>query len=369
MNKVVFIMAGGTGGHVYPALAVAKGLKAQGYTPVWLGTASALESWVVPAEGFILETIKISGLRGKKIKRLLSFPKQFYQAFLQVLKLYKKYKPVLAVGFGGYVAGPGGIVAWLKSVPLVLHEQNTVAGITNKILSRFADKVCQSFSHTFKTEKVVLTGNPVREDICHLFKSRLSNDKEPLKILVLGGSQGSSFINELMPRVLSGLTVPVMVRHQAGKDKDVALAALYQQYLIPAEVFSFIHAMDEAYAWADLVIARAGATTIAELSVVGIASILIPYPHAVDDHQTANANYLAKKGGAVIMPQANLEAKKMIEIITHFSKDRSYLSKMGSIAKTLGNCDATDNIVKVCLDVIEQKQKIYFYKKSYHGKN
>jgi UDP-N-acetylglucosamine--N-acetylmuramyl-(pentapeptide) pyrophosphoryl-undecaprenol N-acetylglucosamine transferase len=369
MTKVVFIMAGGTGGHVYPAVAVAKALLAEGFTPVWLGTAKGLESSVVPAEGFIFEKLNIRGVRGKKLTRLMTLPFELFLSTCQAIKLYKKYRPVLVLGFGGYVSGPGGVAAWLKRVPLVLHEQNAILGMTNRLLSRFAKRVCISFPEVFRGKKAVLTGNPIRKEILDIQKTVSLTSEKPLKILVLGGSQGASFINRLIPESLKDLTIPFDILHQAGKDKTKETQEMYKYYGLPGHVVPFLTAIPKAYAWADLVIGRAGATTITELAVIGSPSILIPYPEAVDDHQTLNANYLAKNGAAVIIPQAEACPKKLAEIITHFSKDRAYLNNMGSIARSLGKSDATRKFVQTCLEVIGKRQKHYFFKKSYNGKN
>ena len=350
-------MAGGTGGHVYPALAVAKALRDKGYEPIWLGTDKGLEAKVVPNDDIQLEIIKITGLRGKKLQRLLIMPWLLLKSFIQVNKLYKVHKPVLAVGFGGYVAGPGGAVAVLKRVPLVLHEQNTVPGFTNKVLSKFAKKVCASFPNSFPGDKVIVTGNPVREDILKIEKSFENPENKPLKILVLGGSQGAEAINQVVPEAISLIAQPVKIWHQAGLAKYKKTQETYKKHQVTARVVPFIKTMSQAYEWADLVIARSGATTIAELAAVGAPSILIPYPYAVDDHQTTNAEYLAKQGGAVIMPQNTLNSAKLAEKISIFAENRSYLDEMSKKTKQLGMRDATRNVIEVCLESTSKQKE------------
>jgi len=291
------------------------------------------------------------------------------KSLFQVIKIYKKHRPVLVVGFGGYVAGPGGIIAALKRIPLIIHEQNTIPGTTNKILSRFAYKVCASFPDSFPGDKVIVTGNPIREDILQVQKSFANAEDKPLKILVLGGSQGAEAINKFMPEATSRLSDAVKIWHQAGVDKYKKTQEIYKNHKVTARVVPFIKTMSQAYEWADLVVARAGATTVAELAAIGCPSILIPYPHAVDDHQTINAKYLANNDGAVIMPQNTLNAAKLAEQISIFAKNRSYLEEMSKKVKRLGQGNATRNVIEVCLEAIKQKTKINTDKKPEYGKN
>ena len=350
MAKTIFILAGGTGGHVYPALAVAMQLRAQGFEPVWLGTTQGLEAKVVPNEGIKFEAINISGLRGKKFAKIFNLPLQLFSAIRQSMKLIKQHKPVLVIGFGGYVAGPGCIAAVLKKIPLVLHEQNTRPGMTNKYMAKFAKKVCSSFPNSFPGKNVIITGNPVREDILAINKVKAAEQDKPLKILVLGGSQGAQAINAIMPEVIAKLPEPVKVWHQAGLKNFKQTSKLYQDLNITVRVVPFIKTMSKAYEWADLVIARAGATTVAELAIARCPSILIPYPHATDDHQTTNAKYLANQHGAVIMPQVTLQVSDLTEKISSFLKNRTYLSEMTENLTSLGMRNATRDIVKICLE-------------------
>lgn len=370
MKKKVFILAGGTGGHVFPALAVAMELQAQGYDIIWLGTEQGLEANVVPAAGLRLEMIKISGFRGKQITRVLTLPWLLLKAIKQVSKLYSVHQPVLVIGFGGYVSGPGSLAALCKRVPLVLHEQNAIPGTTNRVLAKFARRVCQSFPHAFKKGiHAITTGNPVRPEILAIHKSLEAQTQAPLKLLVLGGSQGAKAINEVIPAALKLADVPFKVWHQAGVSKYKETQAFYVENQVDGRVVPFIKNMAQAYEWADLVIARAGATTVAELSIAGCASILIPLPHAVDDHQTKNANYLANQGAAVIMPQSTLSAQNLAQIMSKFAKDRTYLIEVANKAKQLGKRNATQDVIKVCLEALEQEQETHITKKSEYGKN
>jgi len=365
----IFIMSGSTGGHVYPALAVAKKLRDLGYEPVWLGTDKGLEAKVVPDADILLEVITISALRGKKITAIWQLPLQMIKAIKQVFKLYKKHQPALTIGFGGYVSGPGGIAALIKRIPLVLHEQNTTPGMTNKYLAKYAKAVCASFPDSFPGRNVVVTGNPVREEILSVKKNFHDRQTMPLNILVLGGSQGAKAINEIVPDAINLIGQPVKIWHQAGIDKYKKTTLLYKEKHITARVVPFIKNISKAYDWADLVIARAGAMTVAELAAVGLPSILIPYPYAVDDHQTTNANYLAHVGGAVIMQQDDLDAQKLATEISTFAENRTYLYDMSEKLTNLGMRNATEDVVKICLENLGQTGKTYTHKKSQYGKN
>jgi len=357
--KPVLIMAGGTGGHVYPALAVAEYMRDQGVTLFWLGTRAGLEARVVPQNNIKLFTIYISGLRGKKISRWVIAPFTIIIAFIQSIRIILNIKPSAVIGMGGFVSGPGGIAAWLLRIPLYIHEQNSIAGLTNRLLSPFAKTIMQGFPGALHGEKVITTGNPVRKDI--LESSNLPdqsiNDsvKRPLRLLVLGGSLGAKVLNELLPKIMVGLSGDFSVElwHQTGRDHFDTTIAQYKEYKINGyKVVPYIENMAEAYSWADIVLCRAGALTISEISIMGIASILVPYPYAADDHQTTNARYLSDKGGTIIVPQSELNEVKIVELLTRFNSERNLLVEMASSVRKLSFQNATRDIGNICMGTV-----------------
>jgi UDP-N-acetylglucosamine--N-acetylmuramyl-(pentapeptide) pyrophosphoryl-undecaprenol N-acetylglucosamine transferase len=353
----ILIAAGGTGGHIFPGLAVAKALQQQGNEIVWMGAAQGLEAKLVPAAGIRLCTIKISGLRGKGVKRLLTAPIKISQAVCQAKRIMKQEKPDVILGMGGYVSGPAGLAAWLQRKPLIIHEQNAIAGMTNRWLARVATQVLESFPHTFtNSKKVIYTGNPVRAEINAINKANeLNHEHRPLHILILGGSLGAHAINQIVPAALqlfSPVTRPA-VWHQTGEADQSAVKQAYQQAGIEATVDAFITDMAAAYHWADLVICRAGATTVAELSAAGIPAIMIPLPHAVDDHQTANAKSLANIGAGIILPQSQLSAAALYAEITNLNQPQK-LQHMAQQALTNSRKDAVELIVNACQGVVTE---------------
>jgi UDP-N-acetylglucosamine--N-acetylmuramyl-(pentapeptide) pyrophosphoryl-undecaprenol N-acetylglucosamine transferase len=354
--KKVVIMAGGTGGHVFPGLAVARQLQAEGVEVHWLGTRKGLESRLVPEAGIPLHFISISGLRGKGIKDILWAPFRLMVAITQSLRIINSLKPDVVLGMGGFVSGPGGIASWLLRRPLVVHEQNARAGLTDKWLSRVASKVLEGFPDTFAAgKKVVTTGNPVRLEIARLLspESRLPGRNNALHLLVIGGSLGASAINELVPKALARLPEEQRptVLHQAG-DKHLEMTQkAYDAAAVRADVTPFIADMGKAYEWADIVVCRAGALTIAELCAAGLGAILIPYPHAVDDHQTANANYLVKHGAALLIQQAALTEDGLAEIIKELSQSPAKRMAMAHAAYELRKVDATTKVLEICGEI------------------
>ena len=316
MAARVTIMAGGTGGHVYPALAVARALEAHNQDIVWLGTRRGLESRVIPAAGIDIEWISVKGLRRKGLLALLIAPFQLFWALLQSLGVILRRRPAVVLGMGGFVSGPGGVAAWLTRRPLVIHEQNAAAGLTNRLLARLARVVLQAFPGSFNSSVSAQTvGNPVREDIAAVPPphERYASRQGPLRVLVLGGSQGALALNRTVPAALALLDKDArpVVRHQCGeRTLDIAREA-YATHGVDVDLTPFIEDMAEAYACADLVICRAGALTIAELCAVGVPALLVPYPAAVDDHQTANARMLGDAGAAVVLQEAGLDAARL----------------------------------------------------------
>lgn len=354
--KPVMIMAGGTGGHVYPALAVADYLHARGVPLFWLGTRLGLEYSVVPARGIRLFTIRVGGLRGKGPVRWLLAPLGLVVALFQSLRILLRCRPGVVLGMGGFVSGPGGVAAWLLRIPLYIHEQNAIAGFTNRLLYPLAARVMQGFPGTFKGNKVTTTGNPVRRDILAVAPpaQRLSQHSgQPLHLLVLGGSLGARILNETIPQALAQLPpdLAVTVRHQTGRDHCESTRRDYADLGLEADgVVPYMDDMAGAYGWADLILCRAGALTISEICSTGIAAILVPYPHAVDDHQTANARYLSGTGAAVLLPQADLDAAGLAALLTELAGDRERLLAMAEQARRQARPDATADVGGVCME-------------------
>lgn len=352
-QRPVMIAAGGTGGHVYPGLAVARALMAQGIPVIWMGTHKGLESRIIPAAGIEMAWLDVGGLRGKGVKTLLFAPVNLVRALWQSAQIMLRHRPAAVLGMGGFVAGPGGLVAALMGKPVVIHEQNAIAGLTNKLLSWVARRVLEGFPGTFSSSsKVMATGNPVRLDIAGLpapLERLADRDDQPVHLLVVGGSLGAQALNQMLPQALAllGSSVPLLVRHQAGgKHIDEALKH-YATSGVIAEVTPYIEDMAEAYAWADLVICRAGALTVAELAATGVAAVLVPFPYAVDDHQTANAKYLADNGAALLVQQRDLTPEKLAAVLESLGSDRAKLRQMGMASRALAKPHATAQVAAI----------------------
>jgi UDP-N-acetylglucosamine--N-acetylmuramyl-(pentapeptide) pyrophosphoryl-undecaprenol N-acetylglucosamine transferase len=350
--RPVLIMAGGTGGHVFPALAVADELRARGVPVVWLGTKAGIESRLVPQAGYPIEWMSITGLRGKNTLTLLLAPVRIVMACWQALRVLLRRRPCAVLGMGGFASGPGGLMAWLIRKPLLVHEQNAIAGMTNKILSRFASVVLQAFPGVFKNAKT--TGNPVRQSICELtapserFAQR--DVKNKLRLLVIGGSLGAVKLNEIIPQSLATIAVadrPEVI-HQTGVKNIDAARDLYRSTDVDAKVEAFIDDMPAAYEWADLVICRSGAMTVFELAAAGVASVLVPYPYAVDDHQTGNARYLESAGAAIVRQQDELTTDWLVAVINDFSANRNKLLEMAVAARKLAIPGSAKTIADEC---------------------
>ncbi len=346
----VLIMAGGTGGHVFPALAVAEELRARGVEVVWLGTRRGLEAQVVPPTGIPLEWVSIGGLRGKSALTWLWAPFRLLRATGQALAVILRRRPMAVLGMGGFVTGPGGFVTWLLRLPLVIHEQNAVAGFTNRLLAPLASRVLEAFPATF-SNKATHTGNPVRANIAQLPlpEQRFTARSGALRLLVLGGSLGARALNETLPPALAGMAMRPEVWHQSGTKLIDEARAAYQSAGVSARVEPFIADMAEAYGWADLVVCRAGALTIAELAAAGVGAILVPYPHAVDDHQTRNAAHLAEAGAAQVIQQRELNAERLREMISGLD-DRARLLAMAQAARAHAMPDATRVVADQCME-------------------
>lgn len=354
--RPIMITAGGTGGHVYPGLAVARVLQDQNIPVVWLGTHKGLEARVIPEAGIEMAYLSVNGLRGKNIMTLVVAPIQLAKALFQSFGIMLKYKPAAVLGMGGFVAGPGGLVAALMGKPVVIHEQNAIPGLTNKLLSKVSKKILEGFPGTFAGKKnTVGIGNPVRQDIAALENPvhRLGDRWGHVNVLVFGGSLGAQALNEVVPMALGELAVDKRpeVRHQAGKNKDVATKELYEKMDVKATITPFIEDMAEAYEWADLVICRSGALTVAELAAAGLASIVVPYPYAVDDHQTANAKYLSEAGAAILMPQNDMTKESLSTLLETLCGDRNKLIEMSISARELAKPQATNQVAAICAEL------------------
>ena len=351
-GKRVLIMAGGTGGHVFPALAVARALAADGAEIAWLGTSRGIEARLVPQAGFALHTIDVAGLRGKRLTTLLGAPVALARALWQARGVLARTQPDLVIGMGGFASGPGGLIARLLGYRLLIHEQNAAAGLTNRWLARIAHRTLQAFPDTFAPARRAETvGNPVRADILELPEpeTRLMAHDGPLRLLVLGGSGGALAINEQVPAALAEMPPEARpsVWHQAGRTKDAADAA-YAEHGVTGQVDAFIDDMAAAYAWADLVVCRSGALTVAELAAAGLGALLIPFPHAVDDHQAANARHLVDAGAALMVRQHQLTPARLAEAVTGLGRNRAELLVRAQAARRMAWTDATDRIVAAC---------------------
>ncbi len=348
----ILIVAGGTGGHVFPGLAIAQQLRAQGIQISWLGSSHGMENRVVAKANIPLHAITIQGVRRHGIMRLLTLPFQMARALWQTLRIFQQIKPSTVLGMGGFVSGPAGICAWLTRTRLVIHEQNAIAGLTNRWLARVANQVLESFPHSFRPrQKVICTGNPVRAELSALEKNN-STTRAPLKLLILGGSQGAQAINQLIPEALAQLQANEYpeIWHQTGERDCAAVQAHYAQLGIPAKVTAFIDDMQQAYQFADIVISRAGATTIAELTTIGLPSILIPLPTAVDDHQTLNAKYLVAQGAACMIAQADFTNERFAVLWRKLLQKPHELVAMRESALRLSHKDAAQKVATICLE-------------------
>lgn len=351
MTRTILVMAGGTGGHVFPGLAVADLLHAQGWRVVWMGNPEGMEARLVPKRGYEMAWVRFAALRGKGLLRTLLLPVNLLRAFGQALRALSQVKPHVVLGMGGYVTFPGGMMAALTGRPLVVHEQNSVAGLANRVLAGVADRVLCGFPGVLK--KGEWTGNPVRAEIAALpapSQRYVARDGR-LNVLVVGGSLGAQALNDAVPRALTLLAPEARPRvtHQSGAAQIDALRAAYALEGLEAELVDFIDDMAARYAAADLVICRAGALTIAELAAAGVASILVPFPHAVDDHQTGNARFLSEAGAAILLPQSELSAEKLAALLRELTRER--LADMATKARTLAKPEATRAVAEVCMEV------------------
>ncbi|HIG64846.1 MAG TPA: undecaprenyldiphospho-muramoylpentapeptide beta-N-acetylglucosaminyltransferase [Methyloprofundus sp.] len=346
MSKRIVIMAGGTGGHVFPALAVAHYLLEQNWQVSWIGTRKGMESRVIPENEIAMDFLSVNGLRGKGTLALFKMPWMLIKACLEARKILQQRKPDVVLGMGGFVAGPGGLMAKLMVIPLVIHEQNRVPGTTNRLLSRLANKVLQAFPGSFPTSKqAIFTGNPLRKEFTQAIHKQERDSANPLHILVMGGSLGAQRLNEVLPDALALLN-NVQVRHQTGEAMLQQVTEAYANKSVAATVMAFISDVVGAYTWADLVICRAGAMTVSEVAAMGIPSILVPYPYAIDDHQTANAEYLVTRGAATMIAQPQLTVEFLAAQIQQLAPQ---LEAMAVAARQSAKFDATEKVAEQCM--------------------
>lgn len=351
-------MAGGTGGHIFPGLAVANYLREQGVDVHWLGTQQGLEARLVPESKIPFHLVKIGGVRGKGIKTLLAAPFKLARAVRQARKIIKRLQPDLVLGFGGFVSGPGGVASWLLGCPLVIHEQNAKAGLTNKLLARVAKKVLVGFPGAFpESDKVIVTGNPVRPEIERLGQPRLrmSPARSPFRLLVIGGSLGAQALNDVMPKALAALPAELRpdVYHQTGDKLFEQAKIAYQSTGIRVDLVPFVKDMAAAYEWADLVVCRAGALTVSELCAAGVGAILVPLPWAVDDHQTANATYMTTHSAALCIKQSELTGDRLAAVIRQYVDAPEQCLNMAEAAYQLRQVQVAEKIFGILTKIVQ----------------
>lgn len=349
MKPTVLIMAGGTGGHVFPALAVAEVLRASDYRVVWLGTRAGIEARLVPAAGIEIEWLPVGGLRGKGRLALVLAPFRLLRAAYTALGVFRRVRPAAVLGMGGFASGPGGVVAWLMRRPLVVHEQNAIAGVTNRLLARIARRVLVAFPGALAdVAREEVAGNPVRDAVTRLDppEQRFESRDGPLRVLVLGGSLGARALNEIVPQAVRESGLSVEVHHQCGRGDAASVQEAYGN--TNATVTPFIDDMAAAYAWADVAICRAGAMTVFELAAAGLGAILVPYPFAVDDHQTANARYLADAGAAVVLQERDMDPASLAALLRELA-NRERLRDMAVRARERAQPEATRKLAGACM--------------------
>ena len=356
MSKTLLVMAGGTGGHVFPGLAVADLLRERGWKVVWMGNPDSMEARLVPARGYEMAWVKFGALRGKGLLRKLLLPLSLLSGFWQAWREIRRVKPDVVLGMGGYISFPGGMMAVQAGCPLVIHEQNSIAGLANRVLARVADRVVTGFPDVLPKGEWV--GNPVRPEIAQMavpaerLAERVQDEASPLRLLVLGGSLGAAAINEMVPKGLSLIEAEArpQVVHQAGERHLDKLQENYDSVGVHANCVAFIDDMAGAYEWADLVLCRSGALTVAELAAAGVASILVPFPHAVDDHQTYNARFLSTAGGAILLPQDEMTPES-IRLIRNYT--RGQMLQMAERARALAKPEAAAELARVCEELVK----------------
>lgn len=352
-TRPVMILAGGTGGHIFPGLAVAKVLRARGIPVTWLGAVGQMETRLVPQHDVPIDTLDIAGLRGKGKLALLGAPWRLLRAIRQAGFILRDRHPRAVIAFGGYASGPGGLAARLHGLPLLVHEQNRAPGMTNRFLSRFAQRVLTGFPGSFAAREEAV-GNPVRAEIAAIAppEQRFAGRSGPLRVLVVGGSQGARALNMGVPQAIAalGASHPVQVRHQSGEKMHAEAVEAYAKAGVTAEITPFIADMADAFAWADIVVCRSGASTLAELCAVGVGSVLVPFPAAVDDHQTRNAEYLVERDAAVLLKQGDALVTGITSLLRELSENPARRMQMAKAARALAKVDAAERIADIILE-------------------
>lgn len=349
MGQRIIIMAGGTGGHIFPALAVALFLKDKGWNVSWIGTQRGMESNVVPAHEIEIDWLSVAGIRGKGLTSKLHNGVLLIKSFWQVFKVFRQRKPDVVIGFGGYVAGPGGLMASLLRIPLVIHEQNRVPGTTNKLLVNKANKVLEAFPKSFsKNVKAKFTGNPLRSNFLDFPKKEIWTKKSDrdFRILIIGGSQGAKILNEIVPLTMTQVE-NIEIKHQTGTVALEQVSKKYAESSINAQAVAFIDDIASSYQWADMIICRSGAMTVSEVAAAGLPAIFIPLPHAIDDHQTANAKYLTDAGAGILLAQSNLSVESLLLAIEDM---KNSLQEMSVLTKNKAKLDATSAVATICME-------------------
>lgn len=347
MNKSLVVVAGGTGGHIFPGIAVAHYLQAKQWQVSWIGTDDRMEADVVPKHGIEIDFIRAQGVRGNGIKRLIKAPFMVAKAFLDARHILKQRRPCAVLAMGGYVTGPVGLAAKSLGIPLVIHEQNAVAGMTNKLLAKLASSCLGAFPEALPQQNFKVVGNPVRESLMNISEPVVSS---PINVLVVGGSLGAQVLNDTLPDVFASLhaNYPLSVWHQTGKGRSSAVHEQYQTHKLDAKASEFIDDMDAAYAWADIVICRAGALTVSEIAAAGRMALFVPFPHAVDDHQTANASYLVENEAALCRQQSDFNVQSVTELLAPYFQQPELMTEMGKRARALAKLDATQQVAQEC---------------------
>ena len=358
MSKKLVVVAGGTGGHIFPGIAVADYLKQQGWQVSWIGTPDRMEASVVPKHNIDIDFINVKGVRGNGLKRLIKAPFMVVNAVLQARKVLKEQRPDVVLAMGGYVTGPTGIAAKSLGIPLIIHEQNAVAGMSNKLLAKVATRVLAAFPSAFAQGQAELVGNPVRQSVMNIAKRDVSS---PINILVVGGSLGAQVLNQTLPEAFKVLnnTAPISVWHQTGKGHLSTVETAYKMHGFAdgsTKIAEFIDDMDAAYSWADIVVCRAGALTVSEIAAAGKMAVFVPFPHAVDDHQTANAQYLVMANGALLMPQGQFNKQSIIELLSPYLAQPSLITEMATNAKKQAILDATASVATHCEQVTNKRK-------------
>lgn len=351
-KPLIAVVAGGTGGHIFPALVVARCLCKRGIAILWLGSRDGLEAELIPAQGFLFESVNVRGLRGKGFNAWLLAPLWLSFSFWRVLRIFLQQRPLAVLGMGGFVSAPGGVAAFVANIPLLIHEQNAVAGLANRLLKPLSKRVLTGFPDVLLSKRTSYVGNPVRDSFASLSPHSYRDSAEKLRLLVVGGSLGAAVFNRVVPRAVARMEAQFRprVKHQCGRGRMDEMRESVAAAAVAIECFEFEERMDELYRWADIVLCRAGAMTVAEVATAGVAAIMVPFPHAVDDHQTANARFLSDAGGAILMPEQQFTATSLAATLTRYSRDKLQLKRIAAQAFVLATHGSGERIAAICCE-------------------